>query len=349
MKGRGADRNLPNRYLSVEEEVDGDAWHPEEGDAQPLRTEFSSDRSGSLIVYNQSPDIPFDASINVYRGCEHGCSYCYARPTHEYLGHSAGLDFESRIYVKKEAPTLLESELSVTSWTPQVIAISGVTDAYQPVEKKFELTRECLKVLNRFRNPFAIVTKNRLVSRDMDILQEAHSWNGTAVYLSLTTTDESLRRVMEPRTSSLKDRLETIKSLSDAGIPVGFIMGPVIPGLTDHQIPDLVSMAADHGASFGGYILLRLPHSLKELFSTWLTRHFPDSADKVLQRIRDVRGGQLNSASFDTRFTGTGIHAENIAQLFNLACRKNNVSRKGPQLNTNAFRPPGGTQLDLFQ
>jgi DNA repair photolyase len=242
---RGAGSNPPNRFEQISLERDAD-WDPEE---DPLpRTQFLRDRSSTIIAYNQSPDVGFEASINAYRGCEHGCIYCYARPFHEYLGFSSGLDFESRIMVKEEAPKLLRQELSSTKWKPKVIAMSGVTDCYQPIERRLKLTRGCLEVLAEFRNPVAIVTKNLLVTRDIDVLSELARHRAVAVLVSLTTLDTKLRNVMEPRTSPPSARLAAIKALSEAGIPAGALLAPVIPGLTDHEIPALVQAAAEAGA-----------------------------------------------------------------------------------------------------
>src|SRR6185436_4215658 len=245
VKGRGASINPANRFEEIHLERDID-WNPEEDPAP--RTQFFRDQSATIINYNDSPDIGFDASINPYRGCEHGCIYCYARPTHEYLGFSAGLDFESRIMVKERAPELLRRELSSPKWKPQVIALSGVTDCYQPIERKLKLTRGCLEVLAEFRNPVGIVTKNHLVTRDLDLLQELARHNAAAVCISLTSLDTELRRVMEPRTSPPAARLAAIRALSQAGIPVGALIAPVIPGLTDHEVPALVEAAAKAGA-----------------------------------------------------------------------------------------------------
>jgi DNA repair photolyase len=244
------------------------------------QTQFFRDRTSSIITYNDSSDVGFEASINPYRGCEHGCIYCYARPFHEYLGLSSGLDFETKIMVKEDAPGLLRKELSSPKWKPQMIAISGVTDCYQPVERRLKITRGCLEVLAEFRNPVGIVTKNALVTRDVDLLAQLARHRAAAVFVSLTTLDAELRKVMEPRTSPPAARLAAIKTLSEAGIPVGVLIGPVIPGLTDHEIPALVEAAAQAGARAAGYIMLRLPHAVAPLFDQWLTAHFPGKKTK---------------------------------------------------------------------
>ena len=342
---RGAAENPPNRFDPIRLERDAD-WNP---DDDPLpRTQFLRDRSQTIIAYNDSPDVGFDASINPYRGCEHGCIYCYARPFHEFLGFSSGLDFETKIMVKEDAPKLLREELSSPKWKPQVIAMSGVTDCYQPVERRLKLTRGCLEALAEFRNPVAIVTKNFLVTRDIDLLSALAGHRAAAVFLSLTTLDAELRGVMEPRTSPPAARLEAIRRLAQAGIPVGVLVAPVIPGLTDHEIPSLIEAAAGAGAKFAGCIPLRLPHAVAPLFEQWLATHFPDRKEKVLNRIRALRGGRLHDARFGRRMEGEGIFAEQITALFEVACRKQGIAGRHPELSTAAFRRPGGRQLALF-
>jgi DNA repair photolyase len=342
---RGAGFNPPNRFEKLHLERDED-WNPDE---DPLpRTQFLRDRTRTIITYNDSPDVGFEASINPYRGCEHGCIYCYARPFHEYLGFSAGLDFESKIMVKPDAPGLLREELSSPKWRPQVIAMSGVTDCYQPVERKLKLTRGCLEVLAEFRNPVGIVTKNVLVTRDIDMLAELARYNAVAVFISLTTLDTELRRVMEPRTSPPAARLAAIQALSTAGIPVGVLMAPVIPGLTDHEIPAVVAAAAEAGARAAGHVMLRLPHAVAPLFEQWLGTHFPDRKEKVLHRIREIRGGKLYDSAFGKRMSGEGIFATQIDSLFEVACRKHGLTGRIPELSTASFRRPAGAQLSLL-
>ena len=342
---RGALSQPTNRFVATALERD-----PEFDDSEePLpRTQFLPDRSLTAIAWNDSPDIGFRASLNPYRGCEHGCIYCYARPTHEYLGFSSGLDFETRIMVKERAPELLRAELASSKWEPQTIALSGVTDCYQPVERKLELTRRCLAVLAEFRNPVGIVTKNRLVTRDLDLLQELARHNAVVVFISLTTLDSELRRVMEPRTSPPAARLATIADLARAGIPVGVMTAPMIPGLNDHELPQLLGAAADAGARFAGYVTLRLPYQNKELFEQWLTEHFPLRKDKVLAGIRAVREGELNNTEFGTRMRGSGRRADQIEKLFEVGCRKAGLNRTELHLSTAAFRRPGGVQMDLL-
>ncbi|MBI4545442.1 MAG: PA0069 family radical SAM protein [Gemmatimonadetes bacterium] len=348
LRGRGAASNPPNRFEPLVVLPDAAARDPE--DPGP-RTRFFRDASRSIIAYNDSPDVGFSASVNPYRGCEHGCSYCYARPFHEYLGFSAGLDFETRILVKEDAPELLRQELASPGWEPQVIALSGVTDPYQPAERRLRITRRCLEVLAEFRNPAAIVTKNYLVTRDIDVLSELAHYHAAAVNVSVTTLDETLQRVMEPRTSVPARRLRAIEDVARAGIPVRVMVGPVIPGLTDHELPSIIQAAAQAGARGASYILLRLPHGVKELFEEWLGQHFPERKRKVLNRLRELRRGRLNDPRFHLRMRGVGVWAEQIDALFEAACRKAGIQRGlGAPLETAGFHRPGeGRQLGLFE
>ncbi len=343
--GRGASENPPNRFETLWFVPDHGQSHSE---ALKPNTRFLRDTSRSIITTNDSPDVGFDASINPYRGCEHGCIYCYARPTHEYLGFSAGLDFETKILVKEAAPKLLRHELSSKHWRPKVLAISGVTDPYQPVERHLELTRSCLKVLAEFRNPVIIITKNHLVTRDLDLLGELTAHNAAAVNLSITTLDSNLARQMEPRASQPSRRLEAIRTLSQAGIPTGVMVAPVIPGLTDHELPSIVNAAMAAGAKSANYVVLRLPFAVRNLFEEWLTEHFPDRKEKVLNRIRAIRGGLLNDPRFKTRMKGEGIFADQVASLFSAACRRAGISSSRPTLSTAAFKSPQENQLQLF-
>lgn len=334
--GRGAASNPKNRFERIEVEPD-----PGEPDAGEPATEYLKDSSRSVISRNDSPDIPFEASLNPYRGCSHGCAYCYARPTHEYLGFSAGLDFESRVLVKEEAPELLRRELSAKRWEPKVLALSGVTDPYQPVEKRLRITRRCLEVLAESRNPVAVVTKNHLVTRDTDLLAELARYGAASVAVSLTTLDEDLRRVLEPRTSAPARRLAAVEELACAGVPVGVMTAPVIPGLNDHELPALISAAADAGAQFAAYTLVRLPGAVGPLFEDWLARNFPDRKEKVLNRIRSVRSGQLNDPRFGSRMRGEGIFADQVRQLFELSRRRAGLDGPRTPLSNVHFRRPG--------
>ncbi len=343
--GRGAAENPPSRFEKLQLEPDAD-WNPDE-DVLP-RTQFFKDRSQTIIARNDSPDVGFQASLNPYRGCEHGCIYCYARPTHEFLGFSAGLDFESKIMVKEDAPELLRAELMSPKWQPQVIFLSGVTDCYQPVERKLKLTRRCLEVLAEFRNPVFIVTKNRLVTRDIDLLSELARHQAAAVWLSITTLDSELRKIMEPRTAPPAARLEAIHELARAGIPVGVNVAPVIPGLTDHEMPAILQAAADAGATAAGYTVVRLPYAVAPLFEKWLATHFPDRKEKVLNRLRSLRGGKLNESQWGKRMSGEGIFADQMAQMFEVARRKAGIRNCNNELSAAAFRRPFGAQLPLF-
>jgi DNA repair photolyase len=315
----------------------------------PPGTELFEDRSRSVIARNVSPDVGFDASLNPYRGCEHGCAYCYARPTHEYLGFSAGLDFETKILVKSDAPELLRQELASQRWEPQVLALSGVTDPYQPVERKLRLTRRCLEVLVEARNPVMVITKNHLVTRDTDLLERLARYDAAGVGVSITTLDRSLQRRMEPRTSSPDRRLAAITRLSEAGVPVRVMVAPVIPGLTDHELPAILRAAAAAGAHRAAYILLRLPLAVGPLFEDWLGRHFPDRVDKVMNRLRSVHGGRVYDPRFGSRMRGDGPYADEVARLFALSARRFGLTRRSASLSTAAFRRPSlGPQLDLF-
>jgi DNA repair photolyase len=337
IRGRGAAANPANRFVPLHLERDED-WNPAE-DPAPA-TQFYRDATGSIINYNDSPDVGFNASINPYRGCEHGCIYCYARPTHEYLGFSAGLDFESKIMVKDNAPELLRKELASPKWKPQVIAMSGVTDCYQPVERRLKLTRRCLEVLAEFRNPVGIVTKNHLVTRDIDLLSELARHQAAVVFISLTTLDSDLAGKLEPRASLPQHRLAAIEALSKANIPVGVMTAPVIPALNDHEIPNLIAAAVNAGAQSAGYVLMRLPFGVGPLFEDWLTRQFPERKEKVLNRVRALRGGRINDPNFGTRMRGEGIFADQIEALFLAACRKAGLRSRHTELSTAAFRVP---------
>lgn len=346
IQGRGTPVNPANRFDPIAFDVDGD-WLDMPADERPSpQTTFLRDTSRTIIATNDSPDVGFTHSINPYRGCEHGCIYCYARPGHEYLGMSAGLDFETKIMVKENAPELLRKELSAKSWKPETLSISGVTDCYQPAEKRFRLTRRCLEVLHEFRNPAALITKNHLVTRDVDLLAEMARENRAMVMLSVTTLDADVARVMEPRTSSPRRRLEAIRTLTDAGVPVGVMVAPIIPGLTDHEVPAILTAAADAGARCAGYVPVRLPFAIAQLFEDWLGRHFPDRKEKVLNRIRSMRGGKLNDANFVSRMRGEGVWAEQLKTMFDLAKRKAGLTQS-IELDTSRFRVPG-SQMGLF-
>ena len=336
--GRGAFGNTGQRFSELQIAYD-------DGE-QPVRikTKFYRDHSSTVISRNSSPDLPFEASLNPYRGCEHGCAYCYARPTHEYLGYSAGVDFESRIMVKMDAPDLLRKEFSKPGYKPQKIALSGVTDCYQPVEKKLRITRGCLEVMAECRHPVSIVTKNHLVLRDIDLLVELAKYNAVVVMLSVTTMDPDLAHKLEPRASSPKQRIDAIRQLRAAGIPAGVMTAPIIPGLNDSEIPALLNAAGEAGALYAGYTVARLPFSVKEIFVAWLDEHFPDRKDKILGRIKDTQGSTLSHSEFGRRMRGEGVWADQIAALFRVSVKRAAIPQKRAELSAESFRRPLGDQ-----
>ena len=345
-RGRGASGNPANRFEALRVELD--PVEPGEEDERPrLATQFYRDLTKTIISRNNSPDVSFETSINPYRGCEHGCAYCFARPTHEYLGFSAGADFESRIMVKEDAPELLEAELSSPKWKPQVVVMSGVTDPYQPVERRLRVTRRCLEVLTKFRNPVGILTKNRLVTRDIDLFRELAAHNAVAVNVSITSLDRNLQRILEPRTSPPQARLDAVAQLREAGVPVGVMVAPIIPGITDHEVPAILEACGKAGAQFAGYVLLRLPWAVAPIFERWLDEHFPERKEKVLGRIREMRGGKLYDYRWSKRQEGEGIFAQQIESMFEVARRRAGIGDSRPEVSTAAFRRPVA-QMELF-
>jgi DNA repair photolyase len=349
---RGAGLNAGSRFdraqLIIEEEFWDDTLEPP--DAGKVATQFLADESQSIISSNSSPDIPFDFSLNPYRGCEHGCAYCYARPTHEYLGYSAGLDFETRILYKPRAAELLREELARPSWKPRHICLSGVTDPYQPVERRLKLTRACLEVLAECRQPISIITKNALVARDIDLLAELARFDAAVVALSVTSLDRDLQQRLEPRSSPPAARLETIRRLREAGIPAGGMMGPVIPGVNEHEILPIAEALAAVGATFFSYTVLRMPHSVTEIFADWLDRHAPDAKEKVLGRVREIRGGKLSSSKWGERIVGEGPWADQVRATFAVARRRHGLDQRSSKLSGAHFRRPalnGQLQFDL--
>jgi DNA repair photolyase len=351
LKGRGASFNPQNRFekLAVEDFSFDDWSEPEEAGLKNLSTEYFIDNSKTVIAKNDSYDLGFDYSFNPYRGCEHGCIYCYARPSHEYLGFSSGIDFETKIMVKQDAANLLEAGFRKKNYKPDVILFSGNTDCYQPIEKKLGITKEALKVCLKFGNPAAIITKNALIQRDIDILKEMAELEIVSVTLSVTTLDKDLARKMEPRASSPEMRLKTIKVLAENGIPVGVNLAPIIPGLNDKEIPEILKEASERGAVHAGYIMLRLPYAVKDLFIEWLKREYPLKASKIISSIKSIRGGKLNSSELGVRFKGEGEIARAIESLFKLNCRKYSLNKRSYNLTTKHFKAPSGTnQLKLF-
>ena len=350
VKGRGAVSNRSGRYEPTTRERVNDGWAlPPEEETRP-DTRVIRDTSRTVIARNDSPDVGFDRSINPYRGCEHGCIYCFARPTHAFLGLSPGLDFETRILVKPDAATLLEQELAKPGYRPAVIAMGTNTDPYQPLEKRLRITRSILEVLSECRHPVAIVTKSAMVQRDIDLLAPMAAEGLAAATISLTTLDPKLSRVMEPRAASPARRLETIRALSRIGIPTGVLVAPMIPALNDRELERLLEAAAEAGANTAGYVLLRLPLEIKDLFEEWLEAHFPGRAKHILNLVRSMRDGKLYQSEFGTRMTGSGPYADLLAKRFRLAASRRGLTRRDWQFNTTLFRPPvpHGGQLRLL-
>ena len=347
-RGRGATFSPDNRFSEIAHAALDDGWGNLDAPLEPLRTTLTHDTSRTVITYNDSPDVGFDRSINPYRGCEHGCVYCFARPSHAWLGLSPGLDFESRLFYKPDAPQLLEQELAARSYRPAPIAVGINTDGYQPVERKLKLTRRILEVLVAAKHPFTIVTKSALVERDLDLLQTAAADNLVSVAISITTLDRALARHMEPRAAAPQRRLAVVQNLSQAGIPVSVLVAPLIPVLTDGELEKILEAAHAAGARAVSYVLLRLPHEVKDLFQSWLSTHEPLKAERVMNRIRDTRGGKEYDSRFGVRMRGTGDYAELIAKRFRIAQRKLGF-RDFPSLDCTLFRAPRlGPQLDLF-
>ncbi|MBK6446782.1 MAG: PA0069 family radical SAM protein [Bacteroidetes bacterium] len=348
IKGRGAQLNTKNKYLRQElvtEHI--------EGLDEPLElshtTQYFLEYPKKMVNRIDSPDIPSDFSMNPYQGCEHGCVYCYARNTHQYWGYSAGLDFESKIIVKPEAPALLEAELRKKSWKPAVIMLSGNTDCYQPAERKWKLTRRMLEVLLRFRNPVSMITKNNLILRDLDILKELAAMDLVHVAVSITSLDETLRLQLEPRTTTAKNRLKVIETLSKNNIPTMVMVAPIIPGLNSHEIPAIVEAAANCGARNAGMTIVRLNDSVAEIFKDWIHKTYPDRAEKVLNQIAECHGGKLSDSRFGTRMKGEGKLAESIRQLLHHSVDRFMANRTSPPYNKSLFRVPSpGGQMELF-
>ncbi len=353
LRGRGAGLRPGNRFETVRLHVLGehlDAQAGEDDAPRQLPTRVLPDKSRTIINrVADSPDIAFDWSINPYRGCEHGCVYCYARPTHEYLGLSCGVDFESTILAKFDAATLLRKELASPRWQPQTIVMSGVTDPYQPVEKKLCITRSIVEVLAECRQPVGFITKNRLITRDLDLLTELHRHRAVSVGISITTLDASLAAKLEPRASAPADRLEAVARLSTAGIPTTVMVAPIIPGITDREVPAILKAAAEAGARSAGWVLLRLPYQIKDLYLQWLRDHFPEKAGNAEHLLRDARGGELYQSQFGTRMRGKGPVAEQIGHLFRIFRKRYGLDRPFPRLNNQAFRRPRlSPQMSLF-
>jgi DNA repair photolyase len=348
-RGRGAVSNASGRFEPQSRTVFDDGWESLE-DLPPFKTFVQEERARKVITRNESPDLGFDRSINPYRGCEHGCIYCYARPSHAYQGLSPGLDFESKLFVKPDAPDLLLRELSAPGYEPKMIALGTNTDPYQPIERKWQVTRRILEVLRDANHPVGIVTKSALVMRDMDILSEMAAKGLAKVAVSITTLDPRLARAMEPRAATPARRLEALRTLTNAGIPTAVMAAPIIPAINDSEVERILDAAADAGVTEAGYVMLRLPLEIKDLFREWLGEHFPDKQKHVISLVRDLHGGKDYDATFGKRQTGSGPYAWSIGRRFELACRRLGLNRRRMRLTTALFTRPSrkGNQLDLF-
>ena len=355
-RGRGSSLQIANRFEQVHVESDLEQLEPDDQMAElskKVKTDYFVDQSGTVVSENNSPDVDFRFSLNPYRGCVHGCSYCYARPTHEYLGFNAGIDFESKIIVKPNAPELFKKWLSRPKWIAGVepVMLSGVTDCYQPCEKKFELTRRCLEIALDARQPMRITTKNAMVRRDVDILSEMAKLDLICVTISVSSLDQSLIKIMEPRSSSPAARLDAISVLSQAGIPVKVLAAPIVTAVNDEEIPEILRAVFQAGATMAGYVMLRLPLAVEPVFLDWVERHFPDRLEKISGRLKSLGDGKLYDSEFKSRMKGKGIWAEQIRGLFETICLTTGLKRSLPKLNCDSFRGCGaesGRQMDLF-
>lgn len=350
MGKRGAQTNPTNRFLKGEYEWRDDYLEYcrlEEEEVESDRTKYVEVFPKTIVTKNNSPDVPFTWSINPYQGCEHGCIYCYARNSHEYWGYSMGKDFERVILHKPDAPRMLEKWFRKRGYQPEMIALSGNTDCYQPAERKMEITRSLLKVFADYRHPTGMITKNALILRDLDLIQELHQHNLVRITLSITTLNEELRRFMEPRTSSIRNRLKAVEEIAKLGIPVNVNLAPIIPGLNSHEVFDLVKAAADHGANSANYIMVRLNGQICDIFEDWVYKHYPERANKVLNQIRESHGGHLHDSDWGKRMKGEGNVAQQIKDMFDLARMRFLPQKKTPPLNVEAFRIPG-SQMSLF-
>ena len=351
IKGRGIVSNAGSRFLSRQTEAVDDGWYrdPQEGESRPA-TEINIDHSKTILTRNASPDIPFDVSINPYKGCEHGCAYCYARPTHAYLDLSPGLDFETRIYAKPDAASLLRQAFDRPAYRPEVIALGANTDPYQPVERKLKITRQILEVMQQYRHPVTIVTKSSLIERDIDILADMAKHNLAEVAISVTSLNRELCRRLEPRATAPQRRLQTIRRLTEHGIPVAVLFAPVIPMLNDNEIESVLTAIHDAGARSASYVMLRLPHEVKQLFQEWLQIHYPLKAERIMNIVRDMRGGREYDSRFGARQTGEGNYAELFAQRFRLKCKKLRLNKTKVLLDASQFTGQSlrDAQLEMF-
>ena len=334
-----------NRFETTSREAFDDGWETIAEELPVIQTQFFHDNTKSILFKNDSPDIPMAYSLNPYRGCEHGCAYCRARPYHEYLGFNAGIDFESKIMVKHDAPELLRREFTKRTWMPQCIMMSGNTDCYQPAERKYEITRELLKVFLEFRNPVSLLTKNALILRDLDLLKELASMDLVSTMLSITSFDPDLRRRLEPRTSTAERKLAAIAELAKNNVRVGVMVGPIIPGLNDNEVPNILKRSADAGAKFVAHTILRLPYAVAPIFQDWIEKNFPEKANRVMTRIRMIRGGRLNDPNWGTRMTGTGAYADYMHRLIESLSIKYKMNEPRMALRVDLFRRTGGRGL----
>ena len=349
IKGRGTANKIDPRYLANAREVFDDGWSADRED-QPVRTTVTIESPKTIITRNDSPDIPFEASINPYRGCEHGCIYCFARPGHAYMDLSPGIDFETRLFAKPDAAILMEQELGRRGYICTPIALGTNTDPYQPIERDFRITRQIIEVLNAHHHPLTIVTKSSGVERDIDLLADMAARNLTQVFISITTLDHELARKLEPRATAPRRRLETLARLHAAGIPTGVMFAPVIPALNDTEMESVLSAAAGAGVMHAGYVMLRLPHEVKILFREWLETHYPLKTDHVMNMVKDIRGGRENDPDFGSRMRGKGVYAEIIAGRFRKICNALGLNKQDVLLHTGGFTPPlrAGSQLNLL-
>src|SRR2546426_1660354 len=351
---RGARSFIQGRFETAARETFDDGWTPEEKDERPLETQVTIERARSIISHNDSPDVGFDSSINPYRGCEHGCIYCYARPSHAYLELSPGLDFETKLFAKTNAAELLRAELAKSGYKPSPIAIGANTDCYQPIERKFRITRQIVEILADCEHPFTMVTKSALVERDLDLLAPMAKKNLVKVFVSIASLDRTLARKLEPRAASPQRRMDVLRNLAQAGVPCGVMVAALIPGLNDKTLEEVLEAASAAGAAEAAYVIMRLPNELKELFKEWLAAHYPERAGHVISIVRQMRGGRDNDPRFGSRMTGTGAFAELIEKRFDIACRRfglngHGAGRKPPSLDCSRFRPPcAAGQMPLF-
>ena len=347
---RGARSFVQGRFESVARDVFDDGWTPDEPDTRELKTFVAIESARSIISHNDSPDVGFSQSINPYRGCEHGCIYCYARPSHAYLELSPGLDFETRLFAKTNAAERLREELAKPGYQPSTIALGANTDCYQPIERKYRITRQILEVLAECEHPVSIVTKSALIERDLDLLGPMGRKNLARVFVSIGTLDRELARKLEPRAPSPQRRLDVVRKLHENGVPCGVMIAALVPALNDKTMEHVLEAAAAAGAKEAAYVVMRLPHELKTLFKEWLAEHYPQRAEHVMSIVRQMRGGKENDPNFGTRMSGTGNYAELMEKRFDIACRKHGINRReAPDLDCSRFRPPSpGGQLSLL-